>query len=544
MVELAEDVIRRAEESPDAQSQLCLPEVNPDSAAYFITNFCKTQDDQRGGLEALIPKWPIALAWIRTLDFRDPVDPLIELPPANLRNNKSRKMVATWIDAAYYLRCLLFLRGWSGFATSKTQNYVDDSGHTVQSFFGRLKFIWERLPSHLQKYISFSYMRAVCEETGSSLVGEAPTINAGRGGAFVRAYVGEIAHVPHSELLHGSLDEACPFGKIYESTPYGSRNVFSRIGRERPVGWREFDMDWKDHPVKGRGLRREDDPKRMALYGPWTSPWFERAVAGKTPEQVAQELNRSETKSVPGRVFPEFDREIHVAKEYIPYDPELPLIVGIDFGHARKTVGALMQPVLAQRRMRIIAEYVGEHRKAGDNARDLVSKIREVGYEGELENLEVVPDPSALHEDLHGRTIWGVYRAAGLTSYTSPLITGPDSVDIGSTVVRTMVADCRLDVGPDCLTIIEGFENYHRPVDRISGEVTSNKPEHDIFSHPMDAVRYGVTSIYGVEDALFDGIIEDRTVRSVSGPPPARRDVPVQEEDYDARPIATFPRQF
>lgn len=532
------DVVRQAEESEDVQERLCRPEINPDSAAYFITRFCRTQDDQRNGRIATIPKWPMILRYIRTLDFRDTVDPRIALDPANVMNRKSRKVVATWIDAAYFVRCLTVLRGWTGFATSKTENYVDDSGHTVQSFFGRVRFIWDHLPPFIQQQtgMSFAYMRAVCDSTGSSLVGEAPTIGAGRAGSFTRAYVGEIAHIPHSELLHGSLDEACPIGKIYESTPYGTRNVFSRIWKERPRNWRFVEMSWRDHPIKGRGLRRQEDPRKAALFGPWTSDWFELAIEGKTPEEVAQELNISEQKSVPGRVYPEFDRETHVSTGRLRYDPTLPLVVGIDFGHARKTVAAFMQPVIPQRRLRIIGEYVGEHREAKHNARALVARIREIGYEGDLGKLRVVPDPSALHEDLHGRTIWGVYRAAGLTEYEAPLIVGPESVDVGCTVLRGLVIEGLVEVDPECVTIIEGFENYHRPVDRITGEVTSNKPEHDIHSHPMDAVRYGATAVYDVEDEpnvndTFDPIPSREERASV--PPDERDPLEYLEDDDD-----------
>lgn len=514
------DVRRRVDESPDAQYQLCLPRVNPDSAAYFVTNFCFTLDDQRHGLIARVPKWPIILRYIRTLDFRDEDDPRKELAPANIRANKSRKMVATWSMAGYFIRCLVMLPGWTGFATSKTQNYVDDSGHTEQSFFGRLQFIWKHLPQHLQRYVSFSHMRAVCEETGSSIIGEAPTEGAGRAGSYTRAYAGEIAHVAHSERLHASLDEACPFGKIYESTPYGTRNVFSRIGREKPEGWRLFDMRWTEHPIKGRGLRKQENPKRAEAFGPVTSDWFERAVAGKTPEQVAQELNLSEQKSMPGRIYPEFDRDKNVSVTRLHYDARLPLVIGIDFGHARKTVAAICQPIMARREMRIIAEYVGEHRRADENAKGLIKRIREIGCELHLDEIEMVPDPSALVEELSGKSVWSWYRAAGFTSYVAPLITGDGSVGLGITVVRVMVADVRLTVDPECLTIIEGLENYHRPVDRITGEVTSDKPEHDIFSHPCDGVRYAVTSRFTVEDAEYE-FESEQVGRNVA---PARED--------------------
>lgn len=282
-----------------------------------------------------------------------------ELEFNNVLVEKSRQIGETWILAAA-VDWLLTYHTVRGLFMHTRAAEVADRAWTVDSFMGRVKFIHDRCVaanapgSHQLVFRPFSTDPASIQNqlTGALLRGECQRDDPGRGSTFDFGIVDEAAHVAHGESVHAALDDAIPSGKLYLSTPEGSTNMHARMCDEKPSGWEYLRLHWADHPIYGRGAHlagkdpdceacehtrqgtvwMANDPRAHRYPGAVTSPWYDRAVIGKTDEQVASELDIDRERSLTGRVYPEFKHGIHVVQNGIAYDEALPVQFAWDFG--------------------------------------------------------------------------------------------------------------------------------------------------------------------------------------------------------------------
>ena len=113
------------------------------------------------------------------------------------------------------------------------------------------------LPEGFTERNSFSFMRIVNQQTGSTITGESG-YDLGRGGRKLIYFKDESAHYERAELIEAAISE-CTNVQIDISSVRGLGNVFHRR-REQGL---EFDgetvnmdrtnvfvMDWRDHPAK------------------------------------------------------------------------------------------------------------------------------------------------------------------------------------------------------------------------------------------------------------------------------------------------------
>jgi hypothetical protein len=527
------DLAAAVRRNPDLQRQMCDPRENPNAAAFFIFNFCLTQDEERGG-EILplpppihpmdTPKTPWygpgepswVLKWVEALDAP-------RLDPHNVHDEKSRRMLHTWVACFYVLWSLMWVRGSSWLLLSKTKDHIDDSGRSTKVFslFSRMRFAYDRLPDHVRKIIDFTYMSAVCAENDAWGIGRAPDKDAGRAGGFMRALVDECSYLLYMVAIHQALDPACKFGKVYMATVNGTDNEYARIEKEKPEGWRYFKCDWKEDPAKTKDVRETLPGPERDRYGSHTSSWFMAATASLTDEVIGQEYGRSYERSTVGRVHREYRFAVHVRQPEDPrgplrYDPSLELRVGLDPGHARKCAAVIGQPVLEER-LRVIGAFAGEQRNAGDNAKDLVEYLRHLGYEGELGEVVLNCDPASLNEEMGpGLELISWFRAAGLEQVELPRIQGPNSIYLGNNVVRVMFQRNLIEIAYEAKALWDFIPKYRLPVDPRTGTITSNVPmKNNMANHPNDALRYLVTSIWTADDLPYDGFITEARVRDV-----------------------------
>lgn len=282
-----------------------------------------------------------------------------ELEFHNVLVEKSRQIGETWAVAAIVDWILTYHRARGLFMHTRSAE-VADRAWSVDSFMGKVKFINDRIlaanvpggcplvfrpfsndPASVTNALSTSILRGECQRD-----------DPGRGSSFDFAVVDEAAHIQHGESVHAALDEACPNGKLYLSTPEGSTNMHARMCDEKPAGYTYLRLHWSNHPLYGAGAHiAGQDPDCAACEHtrqetPWvssnplphrypgrvTSPWYDSAVVGKTDEQVASELDIDRERSLSGRVYPGFTKGLHVIDHGIPYDPALEIQFGWDFG--------------------------------------------------------------------------------------------------------------------------------------------------------------------------------------------------------------------
>lgn len=478
--------------SPKLERRFCDPIPNPRyAAAYFITRFCRTLDEERGGSIEPIRDWGFVL---RMIDFLEG----LRTDPSNGLIDKSRRLLGTWLVCAHMLWRSQWVRGFPAFMTTgKGGDYVDDGGDhsTPKSLFGRFRFMWDRLPEHVKKPTDFAFKRIVVGETDAYISGEAPTEQGGRSGGYVMAFVDEAAFVPYSESLNRALDPACKRGRVYMSTPNGPSNVFARIIKTRPTGWRIHLLDWTEHPELCVGL--EDTPEHeIDRYGQRVSPSFRQITSSLRDDDIQQEYNHSLERSMRGLVYKEFNVRKHVAAERIEYDPNMPLVIGVDY--ASTGIGAaVFAQVAGPWSLRCIADYELEGvGGATEHARNQVSILRDFGFSGELSKILVLGGPDTKITGGSGQTNADYYGNVGFTQIRESQLHGSDSVDRGITVVCTSLRQDRIRISPSCKHLIDRFGEYRWPVERGTGIVRATKPVHNEASHIMDAFRYLVTDVF------------------------------------------------
>lgn len=311
-------------------------------------------------------------------------------PAGNVIVEKSRQIGETWGLAAV-LGWLAHHHPVTALAMHVDLAEIDDGGrsNTHKSLFGKVRYIDQGLNRDRLNYLGplvFKQKPSKIESprTGAVIYGEGQSDDPGRGGSLDFALVDEAARVQHGEHVHAALSDACPNGKLYLSTPKGSHNMHARIAKAKPLGWTYLRLHWSQHPVYSRGvhvagadpacalcegnrqgLRWEPTAPRAHRYpGKLTSPWYDEAILDKTDEQVAAELDIDREGSVPGRVFPEFDRGVHVVEEGIPYDPDVPVELGWDYGLDTTSVIVLQNAIDSVRAIGLL-EMGTQHGSSG-----------------------------------------------------------------------------------------------------------------------------------------------------------------------------------
>lgn len=460
----------------------------------------------------------------------------------NVHEEKSRQMGCSWILAWADLWALMY-HPVPGLALHINAAEVDDGGQgsTTDSYFGRIRYMHERLPMQHRQPLLFKYMLIRNEDKPTSfLTGECASADPGRGGRYARALIDEAARISWDEAAQAALSRACPTGRLYNSTPNGEGNVFFRLRKTKPSGYRFLTHHWSRHPVYSQGLHvsavpnldeegepqkqprqprpemkeiaadcrlcegtraglrwRADRPTAHRYPGKLTSPWYEMAVEDLTDEQVAAELDIDYTGSLQARVYPEFDESVHVSPHRLPYEPDAGVELAWDYG--LDTTAVLFLQDLPME-VRVIGEVEDYHNATPDTVYPLVmAKLREIGIEERLLTKDwtmrmlMIGDPAGdIRDQSTGRSLVNEYARHGfrIQSRRYP-------------IKRTIIAVKRLlnghpkplvISGPDCPEFVRHIKNNRWPTDRQGHRKPGdNEPLNDEHNHALRAFAYFVS---------------------------------------------------
>ena len=456
----------------------------------------------------------------------------------NVHEEKSRQMGITWI-LAYGVWWIVSYHRANGLVLHLDSAKVDDGGKasTVDSFFGKVRSIHEARDEDQRLYLPPQY-RAPLDwrmspenqiknlASDAFVTGEGATADPGRGGRYAWGILDEAARIPWGESVHASLVRAIPDGRLYNSTPEGDDNMYARLRKDRPRGYRMLRHHWTIHPVYSDGLHvAGEEPESCALCEgtvagiPWnaarpashrfegrpTSPWYEEAIVDMTDEQVASELDIDYSRSLTARVYPEFDETTHVVEEGIPYDPSLPVELCFDYGLDMTSVGILQD---APYELRVIAEFEQSDLVPEQVAAGVRGVLTALFYEAVADGLMPPDQAQKLVEPYWTRQMFAIGDPAGegRTLATARPLTAdyategfviqskrdsiPRTINSVKRLLRNRPKPIRV-CGQKCPETISHFKNNRWPTDR-QGNRTPGAPEpkNDRHNHMMRALAY------------------------------------------------------
>jgi hypothetical protein len=501
------DLVEALRRDPELQRAMCDPTYNVGVGAavsFFAFNFCLTQDEERideaggawiGPLPDPYGQGSFLYDWLCALDAA-------RLDPHNILDEKARRMMHSYGTVFYNLWSMMYVPGYVALLISKSAGHVDGpSEQKVFSLFGRMKFAYDRLPNHVKKPVSWSFMNGSCAQNDGTLVGRAPSIDAGRGGGWVRVVIEECEHLEWMEHIHAAVDPACKNGKVYSDVVNGDNTVSARLAAKIRNGelknWRLYECDWWSNPLYRDGLRDTIPGPERERYGAKVSPRFIEITAALDDDRVASEYLRDRKKSARrGLVYTQWNSARQMRFGAIPYDPDRQIGVGVDYAASGVTAFVVVQPVGSDR-VDVIADYELDRLASPDHARNLVALLRTIGYQGRLEDVMLIDGPDGQLTEGSGKRKCDYYMDEGFLNIRKPLIVGAGSVDRGIEVLNSAFRYELIRVSTNCNAIPVRVTQYKWPVARITGQVKSTKPVHDDSEHVMSALRYAVTAFIG-----------------------------------------------
>lgn len=307
-------------ESAEARAHtwaLCERKDDPaEGCIFFIENFLWTFNPKEE------PKnFPFILFDFQKDAVREFVNHIIN--GRDLLLEKSREMGASWLlFSAVAVWFWIFGDGVNFLMGSYKEDLVDNK--TVDSLIGKIDYQITQLPQWLlPKGFNYkkhrTHMKLFNPENNNLITGDTMNPNFGRGSRKTAIMFDEHGFWQYAKDAWESAGDSTNC-RISVSTPNGY-NYFALL---RETGIDVLTLHWKEHPLKDE-------------------EWYKFECARRTPEEIAQELDISYSRSREGRVYPEWSEENVILGEF-PYDPDLPLYVSWDFGRSDDTAIIWSQP--------------------------------------------------------------------------------------------------------------------------------------------------------------------------------------------------------
>lgn len=395
---------------------------------------------------------------------------------------KSRDMGASWLFFVWVpLWYWLFQDGVNILVGSYKEALVDD--RSQDSLFGKIDYCLDSLPKWMipkrfNKDKHRTKLKLINPSTNNQITGDTMNPAFGRGSRKTMILFDELGFWDYAKDAWESAGDATAC-RIANSTPHGM-NYYAML---RESGMDVFTMHWRKHPMKDQ-------------------QWYDYECARRTPEEVAQELDISYTKSREGRVYPEWTEE-NINKGYYPYDPDLPLYIAWDFGKTDDTAIIWSQPDYRNGTLRIVDTY----RNTGKNIDFYVPFITGIipseGYEYKPEDLEIIAehrewaagthfgDPAGRFQNqVTDETVLSVLRNWGI------IVNYKDrwkEFAVRKHATKRLINEgIDLNLNPRTKYFDICIINSSYPKVKVEGvdQFRSQKPKHDHFSHYRSALEY------------------------------------------------------
>ena len=224
-----------------------------------------------------------------------------------------------------------------------------------------------------------------------------------------------------------------------------------------------------------------DNLKNLKPYKAGCNDYYINKAKGKTLEWVKQFIEVQWGYSQKGKaVYKMFNRELHVAKQPLKYNPHLPLILGFDAG---LTPAMVFMQQDSFGRVLILDELVSENMGAQRFCREKVKPLINRKYQNA--SIVVAADPATKQRaQTDERTV-----ASVLEKELGVKVKGASSNDLAARLgavdsFLTLLTEAgpALLIDPSCKTTISGFSAGYKYAINTKG-VSGDKPEKNFYSH-------------------------------------------------------------
>lgn len=284
-------------------------------------------------------------------------------------------MGVSWLIMAFQLHQVLFTENFSSLNISQKEKAVEDSGKTYHSLFGRLDFMYRRLPSFLKLRIDNPCLTFKVPATNSVIKGESANKNAGRDTQYKFIFVDEAAHIDRDifkEMWKGvrnSTDALC----VNSTPPKDIDNKYVELRNMTGSGFKKMKFHWKEHPEKDQ-------------------TWYTKRTASMTEEERLQELEISYDKIAESRSYPEFKPAIHKSNHRIYLNPKSPLYMSFDFGLAGEAISFYQKD--KWQRLFMLLMYEKSNLLTSEHVKNIIHILADLGFKGTAKDIICYGDPA------------------------------------------------------------------------------------------------------------------------------------------------------
>ncbi|WP_175904228.1 hypothetical protein [Burkholderia seminalis] len=334
--------------------------------------------------------------------------------------------------------------------------------------------------------------------------------------AILDALTGRVGRYP------SRLQGGCTWSGItMVSNPSDMESWFYKLCANLPEGYELF------HQPSGISDAAENLENLPANY-------YKRQMAGKTEEWIKVYVHGQWGFLQEGAVvYPSFSDSAHVPAQPIPAVPNVPLILGADWGN---TPAAAIGQMLPDGTVLTLAELVtaeGETMSIPDFGRALTRFIRQTYPDHEV--AAATGDPAGTAKGPSGDTVFDMINA-NTPWHWKPAGTNELAIRIAAVselLGRMVNGKPSFVLSSNCPQLRKGFAGgYHfKKVATATGGVYSEEPNKNRYSHPHDALQYMVLGAGGAD------IVMNRTLRKdrVRARQAADVDYPIFGDDRQAQ---------
>lgn len=391
--------------------------------------------------------------------------------------DKSRQMGISWTIMGWQLHNVLYNKGFTALNISRKESEVQDSGNTHHCLFGRLFFMYSRLPPFLRPRIHNPFLTFKVPSMDSVIKGESSNPKAGRDSQYKFVFIDEAAFIDCLDEMWKGVRSASNSICLCSTPPQSKvNNKFAELREMKNSGFKHMRFHWSMHPE-------------------YTPEWYARKTASMQKHEIAQELEIAYDAALTNLSYPEFNDTVHVLDHKVYLNPESKLYCFMDFG----LDGEVFLFAQKDRDDRLFFLYyrVFQNMLTPELYNEFLKALGHIGYTGPIKNIGFIGDRSGSRRHRTSKKsvieeYYDISKGAMDIKYQENLTNEEKMRNFKTFLKRTINGkpQCNLSKEETCLKFAEAIRCI---------QLNPRKDDHlntDRYIHVINAAEYGISYLF------------------------------------------------